>query len=407
MQLDDQDIHRTQLLAVCHFMAEQQHRQLEMRNCRFFGLQDSDSDSSLDFGIDNDLLPHTMESQMDTHSLELTKTNTKQIDMTFLHHFDIDHSRLGSSLSFFCFSQLVSFSARGNDLSHEHLVSILQVPCLEKLILSQNPLGDEGMRVLCEYIHSHPQLHTLHVSYTRLTMAGLVPLVELLEQGWKVRHLSIMNNEFGWKGVSLLCDALSDCMTLDQLILGHTGSYAQKDENDFDASLGRLLSRNTPIQELVLFGLERVEHVIRAVQEHTLIQGMTWCACGPLVSTQLASMQSILTSNESIQSLHVDATNQDVSWTLAWLERNQLLLESRNHLVPCLLDTIRKAVLVPLPWELVDQLIDVVLRPLPARDRSVVSTWVRSRRFLTVASSQNVYLDWIRHVYSVSRFNTQ
>jgi hypothetical protein len=390
MEFQNQEMSKSQFMSICRFLTTQNYKSLTMKNCTLMDSDTSDSGSDSD---DSDTRNTRNTTERDT----TTKTKTQTpFPVHTLEQINLDHCLLGPFLNHFSFSQLRSFSARRNLLTKQQLEPLFQqCVCIEELIVSQNPLGDEGMGLICDYISRYPQVHTLHVSYTGLTLKSVNRLLVLFEHGWTVRNLSIMNNLFGWKGVALLCHHLS--FPMDQLILGHT--HPQSDENTLDQSISHLLLQNTPIKALVLFGLQQCDSLLFSLQQHTLIQSMTLCACGPLEWTP--ERKQLLMGNESMTLFNVDATLQDLTWTEPWIQRNRRIQSEYCALVPSLLMDLRKVGLIPLPIELRDTLIEVLLKQVPQRDRVVLATLFRSRSWVPSTPSHHVYFDLVRfaHVY--------
>ncbi|XP_023397977.2 ribonuclease inhibitor isoform X3 [Loxodonta africana] len=83
------------------------------------------------------------------------------------------------------------------------------LPTLLELRLSDNPLGDEGLQLLCEGLRD-PQCHLerVQLEYCNLTAASCEPLAAVLPAKLGLRELVLSNNDLGEAGVQVLCRGL-------------------------------------------------------------------------------------------------------------------------------------------------------------------------------------------------------
>ncbi|XP_007947494.1 ribonuclease inhibitor [Orycteropus afer afer] len=83
------------------------------------------------------------------------------------------------------------------------------LPALLELHLSDNSVGDEGLRLLCEGLRD-PQCHLerVQLEYCNLSAAGCEPLAAALQARAGLRELVLSNNELGEVGVRVLCRGL-------------------------------------------------------------------------------------------------------------------------------------------------------------------------------------------------------
>ncbi|XP_030706735.1 ribonuclease inhibitor isoform X5 [Globicephala melas] len=82
---------------------------------------------------------------------------------------------------------------------------------LRELNLSDNPLGDAGLQLLCEGLLD-PQCHLekLQLEYCNLTAAACEPLAAVLRATRDLKELMVSNNDLGEAGIRELCRGLAD-----------------------------------------------------------------------------------------------------------------------------------------------------------------------------------------------------
>ncbi|XP_077629512.1 ribonuclease inhibitor [Crocuta crocuta] len=82
---------------------------------------------------------------------------------------------------------------------------------LRELQLSDNPLGDAGLQLLCKGLLD-PQCHLekLQLEYCNLTAASCEPLAAALRAQRHFKELAVSNNDIGEAGVRALCQGLVD-----------------------------------------------------------------------------------------------------------------------------------------------------------------------------------------------------
>ncbi|XP_027715979.1 ribonuclease inhibitor [Vombatus ursinus] len=82
---------------------------------------------------------------------------------------------------------------------------------LTDLQLSDNHLGDEGMKLLCEgLMDPRCSLQRLELEYCEFTVTSCEALSAVLRTKGSLRELTLNNNELGEAGVALLCQGLMD-----------------------------------------------------------------------------------------------------------------------------------------------------------------------------------------------------
>ncbi|XP_025771184.1 ribonuclease inhibitor isoform X1 [Puma concolor] len=89
--------------------------------------------------------------------------------------------------------------------------ALRSLPTLRELQLSDNPLGDAGLQLLCKGLLD-PQCHLekLQLEYCNLTAASCEPLAAVLRAWRHVKELVVSNNDIGEAGVQALCRGLVD-----------------------------------------------------------------------------------------------------------------------------------------------------------------------------------------------------
>ncbi|XP_056657036.1 ribonuclease inhibitor isoform X3 [Monodelphis domestica] len=82
---------------------------------------------------------------------------------------------------------------------------------LKDLQLSDNHLGDEGVRLLCEgLLDPQCSMEKLELEYCEFTTASCEALSSVLKAKGSLQELTLNNNELGDAGVALLCQGLLD-----------------------------------------------------------------------------------------------------------------------------------------------------------------------------------------------------
>ncbi|KAK2490167.1 hypothetical protein MC885_021696 [Smutsia gigantea] len=88
---------------------------------------------------------------------------------------------------------------------------LCSLPTLRELHLSDNPLGDAGLKLLCEGLLD-PQCHLekLQLEYCSLTATSCEPLASVLRAKRDFKELVVSNNDLGKAGAQALCRGLVD-----------------------------------------------------------------------------------------------------------------------------------------------------------------------------------------------------
>lgn len=102
------------------------------------------------------------------------------------------------------------------------------IPTLRELHLNDNPLGDAGLRLLCEgLLDPQCRLEKLQLEYFNLTAASCEPLAAVLRAKSHFKELAVSNNDIQEAGVQALCCGLKDsACPLETLKLENCGVTA-------------------------------------------------------------------------------------------------------------------------------------------------------------------------------------
>lgn len=89
--------------------------------------------------------------------------------------------------------------------------ALRSVPTLRELQLSDNPLGDAGLQLLCEgLLDAQCHLERLQLEYCNLTAAGCEALARVLRVKPDFKELVVSNNTIGEAGTRELCRGLAE-----------------------------------------------------------------------------------------------------------------------------------------------------------------------------------------------------
>ncbi|XP_034355471.1 ribonuclease inhibitor isoform X1 [Arvicanthis niloticus] len=96
---------------------------------------------------------------------------------------------------------------------------------LRELHLNDNPLGDAGLKLLCEGLRDPEcRLEKLQLEYCNLTATSCEPLASVLRVKPDFKELQLSNNDFHEAGVHILCQGLKDsACELESLKLENCG----------------------------------------------------------------------------------------------------------------------------------------------------------------------------------------
>uniref|UniRef100_A0A2K6F7X9 NACHT domain-containing protein n=1 Tax=Propithecus coquereli TaxID=379532 RepID=A0A2K6F7X9_PROCO len=142
----------------------------------------------------------------------------------------------------------------------KYLASVLICnPHLTELDLSENPLGDRGVKYLCEGLrHSNCKVEKLDLSTCYLTDASCVELSSFLQMSQTLKELFVFANALGDTGVQHLCEGLQHAKgIIENLVLSECSLSAACCEPlaqvlSSTRSLTRLLLINNKIEDLGL-----------------------------------------------------------------------------------------------------------------------------------------------------------
>lgn len=138
----------------------------------------------------------------------------------------------------------------------KYLASVLLCnPHLTELDLSENPLGDKGVKFLCEGLkHSNCKVEKLDLSKCNLTDASCVELSSFLQVSRTLKELFVFANVLGDTGVKHLCEGLLRAKgVIENLVLSECSLSAASCE-----PLARVLSSTQSLTRLLLIN-NRIE----------------------------------------------------------------------------------------------------------------------------------------------------
>ena len=139
---------------------------------------------------------------------------------------------------------------------------------LEELVLGGNALGDEGCKVLCDFLAtSSVPIEILNLSSNGIGDEGAAAVAEMLRRNTRITSLDLSNNMIDYEGTVDIAKALAENASLAELRMG--GNYV----GSMGASaLGEGLKANEGLTELALGGNDigdgGVVQLARGLQEH-------------------------------------------------------------------------------------------------------------------------------------------
>nr|XP_055156828.1 ribonuclease inhibitor isoform X2 [Nyctereutes procyonoides] len=174
-----------------------------------------------------------------------------------------------------------------------HVVSAKE--SLEELSLACNALGDEGARLLCEsLLEPGSRLQSLWVKSCNFTAACCHHFGTMLTQNKCLVELQLSNNKLGDSGVRELCQMLGQSGTALQVLCLGDCDVA----NDGCASLASLLLANRSLRELDLSNNRMNDQGIRRLMESVEQPG---CALEQLVLYDIYWSQDIEDSLRALE----------------------------------------------------------------------------------------------------------
>ncbi|XP_073918276.1 NACHT, LRR and PYD domains-containing protein 12-like isoform X3 [Castor canadensis] len=183
-------------------------------------------------------------------------------------------------------------------------------PYLTELDLSENPLGDNGVKYLCEGLrHSNCKVEKLELSECSLSAACCEPLAQVLRSTQSLTRLLLINNKIEDLGVKLLCEGLKqpDCQ-LKNLALWTchlTGACCQ--------DLCNALCTNEHLRELDLsdnaLGDEGMQILCEGLKHPSCKLHTLWVAECHLTDASCGALASVLTRNENLILLDLSVNN--------------------------------------------------------------------------------------------------
>nr|AAP92143.1 leucine-rich repeat protein N4C [synthetic construct] len=206
------------------------------------------------------------------------------------------------------YARLEYLDLNWNDLTEagmKDLASVLRSnPSLRELDLSNNKLGDAGVRLLLQgLLDPGTRLENLDLNESDLTEAGLKDLASVLRSNPSLRELTLSNNKLGDAGVRLLLQGLLDPGTrLEKLDLDQTDltEAGMKD-------LASVLRSNPSLRELSLSSNKLGDAGVRLLLQGLLDPGTRLEKLdlnqNDLTEADLKDLASVLRSNPSLREL--------------------------------------------------------------------------------------------------------
>ncbi|XP_006890009.1 PREDICTED: NACHT, LRR and PYD domains-containing protein 12-like [Elephantulus edwardii] len=206
-----------------------------------------------------------------------------------------------------------SFHPEHSEVICKYLASVLIYKSkLIELDLSENPLGDTGVKYLCEGLsHFNCRVEKLDLSTCNLTDASCVDLSSFLRVSQSLKELFVFANPLGDKGIQLLCEGLQRRRStgiIENLVLWTchlTGACCQY--------LCSALSINETLRDLDLsdnaLGDDGMQVLCEGLKHPGCKLQTLWLAKCHLTDTCCEALASVLSRNENLTLL--DITGND------------------------------------------------------------------------------------------------
>uniref|UniRef100_G3U486 NACHT domain-containing protein n=1 Tax=Loxodonta africana TaxID=9785 RepID=G3U486_LOXAF len=222
----------------------------------------------------------------------------------------------------------LSFLPESSEAVCKYLASVLMCNSnLTELDLSENPLGDTGVKYLCEGLrHSNCKVEKLDLSTCSLTDASCVELSSFLQMNQTLKELFVFANALGDTGVQHLCEGLRHAkgivenLVLSECSLSATCCEPLAQVLSSTRSLTRLLLINNKIEDL---GLKLLCEGLK--QPHCQLKDLALWTCH-LTGACCQDLCNALYTNEHLRDL-------DLSDNALGDEGMQVLCEGLKH--PC------------------------------------------------------------------------
>ncbi|XP_064338991.1 NACHT, LRR and PYD domains-containing protein 3 isoform X2 [Camelus dromedarius] len=204
-----------------------------------------------------------------------------------------------------------SFLPESSETVCKYLASVLTCnPNLTELDLSENPLGDTGVKYLCEGLrHSNCKMEKLELSECSLSAACCKSLAQVLSSTRSLTKLLLINNKIEDLGLKLLCEGLKqpDCQLKDlALWTCHlTGECCQ--------DLCNALYTNEHLRDLDLsdnaLGDEGMQVLCEGLKHPSCKLQTLWLAECYLTDACCGALASVLSRNENLTLLDLSGND--------------------------------------------------------------------------------------------------
>ncbi|GAB5584808.1 NACHT [Prionailurus iriomotensis] len=204
-----------------------------------------------------------------------------------------------------------SFLPESSEVVCNYLASVLICnPNLTELDLSENPLGDTGVKYLCEGLrHSNCKVEKLDLSTCYLTDASCMELSSFLQVSQTLKELFVFANTLGDIGVQHLCEGLQHAQgIIESLVLWTchlTGECCQ--------DLCNALFTNEYLRDLDLsdnaLGDEGMQVLCEGLKHPSCKLQTLWLAECHLTDACCGALASVLNRNENLTLLDLSGND--------------------------------------------------------------------------------------------------
>jgi len=179
---------------------------------------------------------------------------------------------------------------------------------LEVLNLNDNPLGDEGVKVIGEALANNTTLTSLHLAETEIKDAGAISLAGSAVKTSNLKFLDLHNNKFESKGSAAIAQALLDN---SQTKMAHLNLHQNAIGDDTALLLAKFLSSATC--PLVSLNLDNRPHADNAIFEMHEVKetkdGKKEVDSSMISDIGAKALATGLKTNVTLEELHLENNN--------------------------------------------------------------------------------------------------